>query len=62
MAAAMLYVLLRRKESGEWLSETAMREEKTFSESRIKAVKRRCMQLGHWKYDRYEVVRTGLLV
>ena len=45
---------LLRKEGGEWLSETAMRDVKHFAETRIRAIKRKCLQEGFWKFDRYE--------
>lgn len=44
-----------RQQSGEWLSEEAMKKDKNLSEKRIIAIKNQCLKQGLFKYDQYEV-------
>ena len=44
-----------RQQSGEWLSEEAMKKDKNLSEKRIIAIKKQCYTQGLFKFDQYEV-------
>lgn len=57
-AVAMLVLLTPRRQAGKYYSEKAMREDLKLSETRIKAIKRRCLADQTWKTDMYEVLRV----
>jgi len=64
VVAGSAFVSILRTQGGEWLSETDMRDSKSFSEDKIKAVKKHCMTHGYWKWDLYEpdVMKYGVVL
>ena len=43
-----------RSEGGQWVSEPDMRDKLKLSEQRLRAVKKFCMKMQLWKFDKYE--------